>query len=141
MPETPGVDAVRRCSFCGTKERNGSRLFVGRDCLVCADCVDLANDILDEEVEDTSDRSDAAGLVCSSCGADGATVAKLIAGPEHFLCDTCARRFAAELPPDRPRWRPPLTMRVVEGVFRLVFRPLWWLRRIVLAVRSRAPSR
>ena len=43
-------------------------------------------------------RRRAAGLVCSFCGANQASVEKLIAGPDVYICDRCVHRLVEKLP-------------------------------------------
>ena len=53
-------DQQIRCSFCGKRENQATKLIAGPGVYICSDCVHACNDLLREEVE--MDTGSASGL-------------------------------------------------------------------------------
>ena len=51
MPKT--YDSHLKCSFCGKSQEQVRKLIAGPGVYICDECVDLCNEILDEELFDT----------------------------------------------------------------------------------------
>lgn len=47
-----------RCSFCGKSQREVLKLIAGNSAYICNECVELCNEILEEEYERASEKSD-----------------------------------------------------------------------------------
>ena len=47
-------DSHLKCSFCGKSQEQVRKLIAGPGVYICDECVDLCNEILDEELLDTS---------------------------------------------------------------------------------------
>ncbi|MDB9474314.1 ATP-dependent protease ATP-binding subunit ClpX [Dolichospermum circinale] len=53
-------DSHLKCSFCGKSQEQVRKLIAGPGVYICDECVDLCNEILDEELLDTSNTASAA---------------------------------------------------------------------------------
>ncbi|MDB9454727.1 ATP-dependent protease ATP-binding subunit ClpX [Dolichospermum circinale CS-534/05] len=53
-------DSHLKCSFCGKSQEQVRKLIAGPGVYICDECVDLCNEILDEELLDTSNAASAA---------------------------------------------------------------------------------
>ncbi len=49
-------DSHLKCSFCGKSQEQVRKLIAGPGVYICDECVDLCNEILDEELLDTNRR-------------------------------------------------------------------------------------
>ncbi|MHC5596071.1 MAG: ClpX C4-type zinc finger protein, partial [Nostoc sp.] len=47
-------DSHLKCSFCGKSQEQVRKLIAGPGVYICDECVDLCNEILDEELLDTN---------------------------------------------------------------------------------------
>ena len=47
-----------KCSFCGKTQDQVKKLIAGPDVFICDECVELCNEILDEEFFETKDKND-----------------------------------------------------------------------------------
>ena len=45
------------CSFCGKSQRQVKKLIAGPGVYICDECIDLCNEIIDEELDDSDARS------------------------------------------------------------------------------------
>ena len=45
------------CSFCGKSQRQVKKLIAGPGVYICDECIDLCNEIIDEELTDSRRRS------------------------------------------------------------------------------------
>ncbi|HEY5529211.1 MAG TPA: ATP-dependent Clp protease ATP-binding subunit ClpX, partial [Thermoleophilia bacterium] len=50
MPKTPGGSEQLLCSFCGKSQRQVKKLIAGPGVYICDECIDLCNEIIDEEL-------------------------------------------------------------------------------------------
>ena len=50
MPKTPGGSEQLLCSFCGKSQRQVRKLIAGPGVYICDECIDLCNEIIDEEL-------------------------------------------------------------------------------------------
>ncbi len=50
-------DAHLKCSFCGKSQEQVRKLIAGPGVYICDECIDLCNEILDEELLDTQGTS------------------------------------------------------------------------------------
>jgi hypothetical protein len=88
------------CSFCDKKSYE-----VGKYATICDECVELCEEIIEEEMEeriklDLMDiRPISSNLACSFCTKSHTNpeVLLLIAGPEKYICDKCTLIFVDEL--------------------------------------------
>ncbi len=48
-----------KCSFCGKSQKQVKKLIAGPGVYICDECIDLCNEIIDEEAADTSEEPDA----------------------------------------------------------------------------------
>ena len=46
-----------KCSFCGKSQKQVKKLIAGPGVYICDECIDLCNEIIEEELADTSDIS------------------------------------------------------------------------------------
>ena len=53
---------VLYCSFCGKSQHEVRKLIAGPSVFICDECVDLCNDIIQEEVQDSDDADASDGL-------------------------------------------------------------------------------
>lgn len=51
-------DKLLYCSFCGKSQHEVKKLIAGPSAFVCDECVDLCNDIIQEELQDVSKKND-----------------------------------------------------------------------------------
>ena len=84
------------CSFCGKSQEQVRKVIAGPGVFICDECVDLCQEILDEEPLEFSPSLSSIGLVseqegriCSFCGKAPEQVQKLIGGPAVNVCDEC----------------------------------------------------
>ena len=49
-----GDNKLLYCSFCGKSQNEVRKLIAGPSVFICDECVDLCNDIIQEELEDQS---------------------------------------------------------------------------------------
>ncbi len=49
MPKPPGASEQLLCSFCGKSQRQVKKLIAGPGVYICDECIDLCNEIIDEE--------------------------------------------------------------------------------------------
>ena len=54
-------DAHLKCSFCGKSQEQVRKLIAGPGVYICDECIDLCNEILDEELVDTQSPAASAG--------------------------------------------------------------------------------
>jgi ATP-dependent Clp protease ATP-binding subunit ClpX len=52
-PESP---EHLKCSFCGKSQRQVRKLIAGPNVYICDECIDLCNDIVDEELTEQTTR-------------------------------------------------------------------------------------
>ena len=46
-----------KCSFCGKSQKQVKKLIAGPGVYICDECIDLCNEIIEEELADTSEVS------------------------------------------------------------------------------------
>ena len=93
------------CSFCDKKSHEVKKIFKGKYATICDECVELCEEIIEEETEEriklgTMDiRPLSSDLACSFCTRPhlDSDVFLLIAGPEKYICDNCTLVFIDEL--------------------------------------------
>ena len=93
------------CSFCDKKSHEVIKMFKGKYATICDDCVELCEEIIEEETEErmklgTMDiRPLSSNLACSFCTRPhlDPEVLLLIAGPDNSICDKCTLIFVDEL--------------------------------------------
>ena len=93
------------CSFCDKKSHEVIKMFKGKYATICDECVELCQEIIEEEMEeriklDLMDiRPISSNLACSFCTKShmDLEVLLLIAGPEKYICDKCTLIFVDEL--------------------------------------------
>ncbi len=93
------------CSFCDKKSYEVLKIFKGKYATICDECVELCEEIIEEEMEeriklDLMDiRPISSNLACSFCTKSHTNpeVLLLIAGPEKYICDKCTLIFVDEL--------------------------------------------
>ena len=93
------------CSFCDKKSYEVLKIFKGKYATICDECVELCEEIIEEEMEeriklDLMDiRPISSNLACSFCTKShmDLEVLLLIAGPEKYICDKCTLIFVDEL--------------------------------------------
>lgn len=56
MPKHEKDDALLRCSFCGKKRDEIKKLIAGPTVYICNECIDLCNDIIDEDLEEEKEE-------------------------------------------------------------------------------------
>ena len=56
-------DAHLKCSFCGKSQDQVRKLIAGPGVYICDECIDLCNEILDEELLDTQTKLNNSGQV------------------------------------------------------------------------------
>ena len=44
-----------KCSFCGKSQKQGKKLIAGPGVYICDECIDLCNEIIEEELAESSD--------------------------------------------------------------------------------------
>ena len=52
-----------KCSFCGKSQKQVKKLIAGPGVYICDECIDLCNEIIEEELADTAEQAVAYGLV------------------------------------------------------------------------------
>ena len=57
-------DAHLKCSFCGKSQDQVRKLIAGPGVYICDECIDLCNEILDEELIDTQAKINKSPQVC-----------------------------------------------------------------------------
>ena len=93
------------CSFCDKKSYEVLKIFKGKYATICDECVELCEEIIEEEMEeriklDLMDiRPLSSNLACSFCTKShmDPEILLLIAGPEKYICDKCTLIFIDEL--------------------------------------------
>ncbi len=50
-------EAHLKCSFCGKSQEQVRKLIAGPGVYICDECIDLCNEILDEELLETQDKT------------------------------------------------------------------------------------
>ena len=93
------------CSFCEKKSHEVKKIFKGKYATICDECVELCQEIIEEEMEeriklDLMDiRPISSNLTCCFCTKShmDPAVLLLIAGPEKYICDKCTLIFVDEL--------------------------------------------
>ncbi len=93
------------CSFCDKKSHEVIKMFKGKYATICDECVELCEEIIEEETEEriklgTMDiRPLSSDLACSFCTKPhlDPDVFILIAGPDNLICDKCILVFVDEL--------------------------------------------
>lgn len=100
-----GKENELRCSFCGNYQSVVKKLIAGPGVNICDECVELVQEILDEEqkepvpefiaeqekLDNSKDSKDSKDLrsKCSFCGKSAAQVMRLISGAGVFICNEC----------------------------------------------------
>jgi ATP-dependent Clp protease ATP-binding subunit ClpX len=46
-----------KCSFCGKSQKQVKKLIAGPGVYICDECIDLCNEIIEEELHETSDAT------------------------------------------------------------------------------------
>jgi ATP-dependent protease Clp ATPase subunit len=93
------------CSFCDKKSHEVRKMFKGKYATICDECVELCEEIIEEETEERIKlgtmhiRATRSDLVCSFCTKAhlDPEVFLLIAGPDNLICDKCTLVFVDEL--------------------------------------------
>ena len=93
------------CSFCDKKSHEVIKMFKGKYATICDECVELCEEIIEEETEERmklglmNTRPLASDLACSFCTKShmDPEVFLLIAGPDNLICDKCTLIFVDEL--------------------------------------------
>ncbi|HNL51579.1 MAG TPA: ClpX C4-type zinc finger protein, partial [Actinomycetota bacterium] len=49
-----GADLLK-CSFCGKSQKQVKKLIAGPGVYICDECIDLCNEIIEEELQETAD--------------------------------------------------------------------------------------
>ena len=55
MPKSPESNEQLLCSFCGKSQRQVKKLIAGPGVYICDECIDLCNEIIEEELAETSE--------------------------------------------------------------------------------------
>src|SRR6056297_3900545 len=50
-------DALLKCSFCGKSQKQVKKLIAGPGVYICDECIDLCNEIIEEELSETTELS------------------------------------------------------------------------------------
>ena len=93
------------CSFCDKKSHEIKKMFKGKYATICDECVELCEEIIEEETEERIKlgtmhiKAMNSDLVCSFCTRPhlDPDVFILIAGPDNLICDKCILVFVDEL--------------------------------------------
>ena len=56
-----------KCSFCGKTQDQVKKLIAGPDVFICDECVELCNEILDEEFFEGKEKKKSCCCSCSCC--------------------------------------------------------------------------
>ena len=99
------ISSNNDCSFCDKKSHEVRKIFKGKYATICDECVELCEEIIEEETEEriklgTIDiRPLSSDLACSFCTKPhkDPEVFLLIAGPDNLICDKCTLVFVDEL--------------------------------------------
>ena len=99
------ISSNNDCSFCDKRSYEVKKIFKGKYATICDECVELCEEIIEEETEEriklgTMDiRPLLSHLACSFCTKPhlDPEVLLLIAGPEKYICDKCTLVFVDEL--------------------------------------------
>jgi ATP-dependent protease Clp ATPase subunit len=99
------ISLGKDCSFCDKKSDEVIKMFKGKYATICDECVELCEEIIEEETEErmklgTMDiRPLSSNLACSFCTRPhlDPEVFLLIAGPDNLICDKCTLIFVDEL--------------------------------------------
>jgi ATP-dependent protease Clp ATPase subunit len=99
------ISSNNDCSFCDKKSHEVKKVFKGKYATICDECVELCEEIIEEEMEeriklDLMDiRPISSNLACSFCTKShmNPELLLLIAGPEKYICDKCTLIFVDEL--------------------------------------------
>ena len=62
MPRLGESSELLKCSFCGKSQKQVKKLIAGPGVYICDDCIDLCNEIIDEDVRSGADGATATGL-------------------------------------------------------------------------------
>src|SRR6201995_1955327 len=55
VPRVGETGDLLKCSFCGKSQKQGKKLIAGHGVYICDECIDLCNEIIEEELAETSD--------------------------------------------------------------------------------------
>jgi ATP-dependent protease Clp ATPase subunit len=99
------ISSNNDCSFCEKKSHEVRKIFKGKYATICDECVELCEEIIEEETEERIKlglmytRPLSSELACSFCTRPhlDPDVFLLIAGPEKYICDNCTLVFIDEL--------------------------------------------
>jgi hypothetical protein len=99
------ISSNNDCSFCEKKSHEVKKVFKGKYATICDECVELCEEIIDEETEERIKlglmgiRPLSSDLACSFCTKShmDPDVFVLIAGPDKLICDKCTLVFVDEL--------------------------------------------
>ena len=62
MPRLGESSELLKCSFCGKSQKQVKKLIAGPGVYICDDCIDLCNEIIEEDVRAATDDATATGL-------------------------------------------------------------------------------
>ena len=99
------ISSNNDCSFCEKKCHEVIKMFKGKYATICDECVELCEEIIEEETEERIKlgtmhiKATNSDLVCSFCTRAhlDPDVFILIAGPDNLICDKCTLVFVDEL--------------------------------------------
>ncbi len=99
------ISSNNECSFCDKKNHEVKKVFKGKYASICDECVELCEEIIEEETEERIKlglmeiRPLSSDLACSFCTKShmDPDVFLLIAGPDELICDKCTLVFVDEL--------------------------------------------
>jgi ATP-dependent protease Clp ATPase subunit len=99
------ISSNNDCSFCDKKSYEVKKVFKGKYATICDECVELCEEIIEEETEERIKlglmdiRPLSSDLACSFCTKShmDPDVFLLIAGTDKFICDKCTFVFVDEL--------------------------------------------
>jgi ATP-dependent Clp protease ATP-binding subunit ClpX len=57
VPRVGETGDLLKCSFCGKSQKQVKKLIAGPGVYICDECIDLCNEIIEEELADTSEFS------------------------------------------------------------------------------------
>ena len=52
-----------KCSFCGKSQKQVKKLIAGPGVYICDECIELCNEIIEEELSDTAEQAVEYGLI------------------------------------------------------------------------------
>jgi len=55
---TDETKQLNHCSFCGTSKEKVKKLVVGEQAAICSECIELCEDLIEDEIDDTQTESD-----------------------------------------------------------------------------------